>query len=139
MVPESQITRSLVVKSKPSAVIKVRKWVLSRLEADNFSQKDIFAVHLAIEEAFINAVKHGNKMDAAKDVKIECSVGLDKVEISIIDEGGGFEPNLVPDPRYGKNLYKLGGRGLFLMRSYMDVVKFNESGNSVYMLRYRQD
>jgi len=76
-------------------------------------------------------------MSSDKEVKIDYSVGLDKFEVSMTDEGEGFDPAAVPDPRYGENLYKPAGRGLLLMRSYMDVVEFNEGGNSVYMARYR--
>ncbi len=132
------MSRSLVVESKPSAIVGVCGRVLSELESHNFSQDDVFAVHLALEEAFINAIRHGNKMDATKKVRIDYSVASDKVEISMTDQGDGFDPEAVPDPRIGKNLYKPEGRGLFLINSYMDVVKFNESGNSVRMVRYRQ-
>ena len=112
--------------------------ILSKLEDNGFSKEDIFAVHLALEEAFLNAVKHGNKMDSAKNVKIDYSVGSDRVEISMTDQGDGFEPEAIADPRWGESLYKPEGRGLFLMNSYMDVVKFNKRGNSVYMVRYKE-
>lgn len=138
MVSRAPINVSIVVKSRPSAVVKVCEQVLSKLEPYGFDKDDIFAVHLALEEAFLNAVKHGNKMDSSKDVKIEYSVDFDKVEISLTDEGDGFEPASVADPRYGEDLYKPGGRGLLLMNSYMDVVKFNERGNSLYMVRYKE-
>ena len=138
MVSETPSSRSMVIESKPTAIAPVHGQILSKLEAKNFSEEDVFSVHLALEEAFINAVRHGNKMDAAKGIKIDYSVGLDKVEVSVTDEGDGFDPEAVPDPRYGENLYKPEGRGLFLMRSYMDTVKFNERGNSVYMVKYKE-
>lgn len=131
-------SRSIVVGSTPSAIVGVCKQILAELEANNFSEEDIFAVHLALEEAFINAIKHGNKMDPDKEIKIDYSTGLKKIEISMTDEGDGFDPDVVPDPRYGKNLYKTEGRGLLLMCSYMDVVKFNGRGNSVHMIRYKE-
>ena len=138
MVSRAPINVSIVVKSRPSAVVEVCEQVLSKLEPYGFDKDDVFAVHLALEEAFLNAVKHGNKMDSSKDVKIEYSVDFDKVEISLTDEGDGFEPASVADPRYGEDLYRPGGRGLLLMNSYMDVVKFNERGNSLYMVRYKE-
>lgn len=137
MVSKTPVSRSIVVESFPSAVAGMCRDILSELEAKKFGQEDIFAVRLALEEAFVNAVKHGNKMDPAKGVKIDYSVSLDKVEISMTDEGDGFEPDAVPDPRYGENLYKTEGRGLLLMRSYMDVVDFSEQGNRVRMVRYK--
>ena len=138
MASKIPISRSMVVENTPSAIVGVCRWILSELEANNFSQEDIFAVHLALEEAFVNAVKHGNKMDPDKEIKIDYSVDLDKVEISMTDEGDGFDPEAVPDPRCGENLYKIDGRGLFLIRSYMDVVEFNKRGNSVHMVRYKE-
>ena len=138
MVSKAPINCSMVVESKPSAVVGVYEQILSKLENNGFSKEDVFAVHLALEEAFLNAVKHGNKMDSAKSVKIDYSVGLDKVEISMTDQGDGFEPEAVADPRWGESLYEPEGRGLLLMNAYMDVVEFNERGNSVYMARYKE-
>ena len=138
MSSEAPISCSIVVESKPSAVVEVCKKILCKLEENSFSKDDIFAVHLTLEEAFLNAVKHGNKMDPTKKVKVDYSVGLDKVEISVTDEGGGFKPESVADPRFGEDLFEPGGRGLLLMNSYMDVVEFNEQGNSVYMVRYKE-
>ena len=63
---------------------------------------------------------------------------LIKVEIDIMDQGEGFNPETVPDPRLGQNLYKTAGRGLLLISSYMDVVEFNEQGNRVHMVRYKE-
>ena len=138
MTSDATINCSIVVESKPSAVVDVCKQILPKLEENKFDKDDIFAVHLTLEEAFLNAVKHGNKMDPAKKVKIDYSVDPDKVEISITDEGSGFAPESVVDPRFGGGLYEPGGRGILLMNSYMDIVKYNEQGNSVYMLRYKE-
>ena len=138
MASETPISHKAVVESTSSAITSVREEILAKLKAKSFSEEDIFAVHLALEEAFINAVRHGNKMDPAKGIKIDYSVALDKIEVAVTDEGDGFDPEAVPDPRYGENLYKPEGRGLFLMRSYMDVIEFNERGNSVCMVKYKE-
>lgn len=138
MTAELPITYSIVLDSKPSAIVGLCSKILSELRSNSFSQDDIFAVHLAVEEAFINAIRHGNKFDPAKKVTIEYLIGSDKVEIFMADQGKGFDPKLVPDPRLGENLYKPGGRGLFLINSYMDIVKFNERGNRVHMVRFKE-
>ena len=138
MASKTPINSSIVVESKASAVVEVCNEILAKLEEHNFDKDDIFAVHLTFEEAFLNAVKHGNKSDPTKKVKIDYSVTPEKVEITITDEGNGFEPESVDDPRFGNGLYEPGGRGLLLMNSYMDVVKYNEQGNSVYMVRYKE-
>ena len=138
MASEAPINCSIVVDSESSAVVEVCKEILAKLEEHNFDKDDTFAVHLTLEEAFLNAVKHGNKMDPIKKVKIDYSVTPEKVEITITDEGKGFEPESVNDPRFGEGLYEPGGRGLLLMNSYMDIVKYSEHGNSVYMVRYKE-
>jgi len=138
MASKTPINHSVVVESTRSGIVRVCGRILFELEANNFSQEDIFATHLALEEAFLNATKHGSKMDPDKEIKVDYSVGSDKVEIFMTDEGDGFDPNVVPDPRYGENLYKTDGRGLLLMRSYMDVIEFNERGNRVRMVRYKE-
>lgn len=138
MTSKAPINCSIVVDSKSSALAEVCKEILAKLEEHDFDKDDIFAVHLTVEEAFLNAVKHGNKMDPTKKVKIDYSVNAEKVEITITDEGAGFEPESVDDPRFGAGLYEPGGRGLLLMNSYMDIVKYNEQGNSVYMVRYKE-
>ncbi len=138
MALETPISGSECVESEPSAINDIYGRIMSSLKGNGFSEEDIFAVHLAMEEAFLNAIKHGNKMDAGKKVRIDYSVGLDKVEISLTDQGEGFNPETVPDPRFGENLYKLAGRGLLLINSYMDVVEFNKHGNCVRMVRYKE-
>ena len=131
-------SHSIVVGNTPYNVANVWSRILSEIEANDFSEDDVFAVHLALEEAFANAVEHGNKAAKKEEIKIDYSVGPEKVEISVTDQGGGFDPNSVPDPRYGENLYKTDGRGLLLMRSYMDAVEFNKRGNSVNMVRHKK-
>lgn len=138
MASRSPISSTVVVESRASAIVDVCKRILSTLEFNSFSQDDIFAVRLALEEAFLNAIRHGNEMNPDKKVTVDYSVDSDKVEIAMTDQGEGFEPETVPDPRVGQNLYKPEGRGLFLINSYMDVVKFNERGNKLYMVRYKE-
>jgi serine/threonine-protein kinase RsbW len=132
------ISRSVIVSSTPSAVVDVFNQIQPGLKANNFSEEDIFAVHLSLEEAFINAVKHGNKMEPSKAVKVDYAIEPDKIEICMTDEGDGFDPEVIPDPRYGDNLYKPAGRGMLLMRSFMDVLEYNKKGNSLRMIRYRE-
>ena len=128
---------SIVVQSQPMALDGVYKQILSKLKKNNYSDDDVFAVHLAFEEAFLNAVKHGNNMNPAKTVTVEYTVNAERTTIAITDEGKGFNPGGVPDPRVGENLYQPEGRGLLLINAYMDVVEYNDRGNRVYMARFR--
>jgi serine/threonine-protein kinase RsbW len=132
------ISRSVIVASTPSAVVDVFNQIQPGLQTNGYSEEDIFAIHLALEEAFINAVKHGNKMEPSKAVKVDYAIEPDKIEICMTDEGEGFDPEVIPDPRYGDNLYKPAGRGMLLMRSFMDVLEYSKKGNSLRMIRYRE-
>ena len=137
MASEAPVQCSLVVESKSSALAQPCRQLLAAMEERGFSQDDVFAVHLAVEEAFVNAVKHGNKMDPLKTVTVDYTVDAEKVEIAIEDQGVGFDPQSIPDPRVGENLYRPEGRGLLLMSAYMHVFEYNERGNGVHMVRYK--
>ena len=137
MASKTPITHSTFIQSIPSSVEDLCKKVISELREFGFSQDHLFSVHLAMEEAFVNAIEHGNKMDPAKEVRIDYTVSREKVEVFVTDQGTGFDPESVPDPRCGENLYKPNGRGLLLMKTYMDTVEFNKEGNRVKMEKYR--
>src|SRR5262249_31303404 len=96
---------------------------------------DIFGIRLALEEALVNAIKHGNNMDRAKTVRISYRVARDRFDIVITDQGPGFDPADVPDPTAVENLERPCGRGLMLMRHYMSEVAFLDSGNAVRMCK----
>ncbi len=130
--------KSWQLKSTEAEVKKVACEVLKTLEDHEFGEDTVFAVHLSLEEAFINAIKHGNHDDPQKNISVECLITPGKFDISITDEGFGFDPNGVPDPRCSSNLYKSCGRGVLLIRSYMDVVEYNSRGNCIHMVKYRK-
>jgi serine/threonine-protein kinase RsbW len=102
-----------------------------------YCKRDRFAVRLALEEALVNAIKHGHGGDECKVVRVWWRVGPAEVVVSVEDEGAGFDPDAVPDPLDPANLEKATGRGLLLMRSQMTALRFNERGNSVTMRRRR--
>jgi len=137
MASEAPIHCSIVVESKPSALSEPCRRLLAAMAEQGYGQDDVFAVHLAMEEAFFNAVKHGNKMDPEKKVKVQWLVDGEKVDIQLEDEGQGFQPENIPDPRFGENLYRPEGRGLLLINAYMHVVEYNEQGNGLHMVRYK--
>jgi serine/threonine-protein kinase RsbW len=103
------------------------------LHARHVHEHDIFSIKLALEEALVNAIKHGNQMDRTKKVRIAYQLFADHFEVQIADDGHGFDPNDVPDPTAFENLERPCGRGLMLMRHYMTEVAFNERGNGVNM------
>jgi serine/threonine-protein kinase RsbW len=112
--------------------------LLARLAAVGYDEDHRFAVRLAFEEAMVNAMKHGNKMDPSRSVTLSYRVSPERVEIRVADEGPGFDPGGVPDPTADENLNKPCGRGIMLMRCYMDEVAYSSSGKEVRMVKYRQ-
>jgi serine/threonine-protein kinase RsbW len=111
--------------------------VTAAVAAADYPGKDAFAVRLALHEAMANSLKHGNRGDPAKRVRVRYHVGCDSVEIEVEDEGAGFDPAAVPDPTAPENLERPGGRGIFLMRAYMTRCIFNPKGNRVTLGKTR--
>ncbi len=121
---------------------------LVQLVSDRMGQMaglDEDAVHwvgVAVRESVINAIKHGNRLDEAKSVIIEFSFVPAAVPteliVRVIDEGEGFEPDLIADPLAPENMLKSSGRGIFFMRSFMDDVslhKMPDGGMEVRMVK----
>ena len=92
-------------------------------------------MQLALEEGLANAIKHGNKMDPDKQVTVECFLNEDVVRVVIKDEGEGFDIDDVPDPTLPENLDKPSGRGVMLMKAFMDDVIYNDSGNQLTFIK----
>jgi serine/threonine-protein kinase RsbW len=99
----------------------------------HFSETEIFSIKMALEEAIVNAIKHGNQMDPNKRVRIAYRVTSDQFDVMICDEGPGFNPEDVPDPTAPENLERPCGRGLLLMRHYMNRIEYHGTGNTVIM------
>ena len=107
-----------------------------------FDEDSMHWVGVAIRESVINAIKHGNRNDAGKMVHVDFTSSHDPEDagltISVRDEGEGFEPEEVADPLAPENMLKSSGRGIFLIRSFMDDVqltKGSEGGMEVRMVK----
>jgi serine/threonine-protein kinase RsbW len=107
------------------------------LESLNYPARDIFGVRIALEEAIVNGLRHGNGGDSAKCVRIRCYAGPTFLLAEVVDEGSGFNPDLVPDPVLPENLARPSGRGLMLMGHFMTWVRFSGRGNCVTMCKRR--
>jgi serine/threonine-protein kinase RsbW len=95
---------------------------------------------VGLSEALSNAMLYGNGSDPLKRVRVEVTMAARCITARVTDEGSGFDPDSVPDPTTPANLFKSGGRGIFLMRSLLDEVMYNDQGNSVTLiLRLRGD
>jgi len=127
----------MVIPSDPEDARRVQDEIEEALKANQFSEKEIFGIRLALEEALVNAIKHGNNLDKSKKVHIAYGVRPERFDIRIMDEGPGFDPEEVPDPTAFENLERPCGRGLMLMRHYMNVVSFGPRGKPVHMSKLR--
>lgn len=116
----------------------VQERIISLLEQLEYPPRDVFSVRLALEEAIVNAIKHGNGMDPDKVVRIGCWAARDKVRIIIEDQGEGFVPGEVPDPTDLENLEKPCGRGIMLMKAFMSLVEYSPEGNRVVLEKLRE-
>jgi serine/threonine-protein kinase RsbW len=113
----------------------VQERIISLVESVPFGDRDIFGIRLAIEEALVNAIKHGNQMDISKKVRVACRVTSESVRIEIEDQGDGFDFSEVPDPTADENLERPCGRGLMLMRAFMTSITYNDKGNRVVLVK----
>lgn len=116
---------------------RVQDEIMGAVSEVGFTDDDVFAIRLALEEAMINAIKHGNKHDAGKVVQVEASVSSGELEIIIEDEGAGFDRANVPDPLSDENLEKCSGRGILLIESYMDRAEWTNGGRRLRMAKKR--
>ena len=94
---------------------------------------------VALDEAFVNAVKHGNRNDPTKLVRITAEISPREARFTVEDEGDGFNVQEIPDPCDPSNLFKSSGRGVLLIYNIMDEVKYNERGNQLTMVKRPED
>jgi serine/threonine-protein kinase RsbW len=114
----------LEIESDPRNLITVEEFVNYFAVDLGLDEEKINGLLLSVTEATTNAIKHGNKNDINKMVNIDVDVVGDYLLISVKDQGAGFNPAEVPDPTHPENLLKDSGRGVYLMRVYMDEVDF---------------
>jgi len=113
----------------------VLEYLLKRVEKLGVIKSEQSNLFVALDEAFVNAVKHGNKYDVAKHVRISAEVSKKEARFTIEDEGEGFDVNNIPDPLDPENLFKTSGRGVLFIYNIMDEVKYNERGNRLTMVK----
>lgn len=131
-----RINGTLKLPSNLELVPDIQKKVLSGLEKFTKDERVVFAVGLSLEEAVVNAMRHGNKLDPGKYVTVEYEVSKYKIKIIVTDEGEGFDLDSVPDPTTEENLGADHGRGILLMREYMHEVTYDNKGNKVILVRH---
>lgn len=110
-------------------------YLLDRVARLGVIQPESSNLFVALDEAFVNAVKHGNKFDPTKLVYVTAEICADEARFTIEDQGAGFNVHDIPNPLDPANLFKTSGRGVLLIHNIMDEVTYNESGNRVTMVK----
>ncbi|MBZ5569345.1 MAG: ATP-binding protein [Acidobacteriia bacterium] len=102
-----------------------------------FEDEDVNRISMAVREAAVNAVLHGNAYDPDKKVTVGLENTGGKLVITVTDEGLGLKPENIPDPLTPENLLKQSGRGIFLIRAFMDEVRIRnlEPGTEITMIK----
>ena len=135
-VEKTELSLPSRIETVAAAAAAVAEFVIRSGVSDDAA----FGIDMAVREAVTNAVVHGNRQDESKVVDITLKSSPDAVEISVHDQGPGFNPSDVPDPTAAENILKTSGRGIFFMRSFMDEVDWlirPEGGTTVRMLKRR--
>jgi serine/threonine-protein kinase RsbW len=131
-------TTRLVLPSHIEAVADAAAAVTDFIRTCGVSEELAFGIEMALREAVTNAMVHGNQEDEAKSVEVVFNCHDNELEFEVRDQGEGFDPAKVPDPTNAENLLKTSGRGIFLMRTFMDEVEWlnrPEGGTSVRMTK----
>ena len=119
----------VTISSDLAEARRIQTEIEDALQAAAYSEHDMFSIKLALEEALVNAIKHGNQMDSAKRVFVSYKVTVDRFDIWITDEGLGFNPEEVPDPTAIENIERPAA-GLLLMRGFMSGVEYPATGTA---------
>jgi serine/threonine-protein kinase RsbW len=127
-------TTRLVLPSHIEAVADAAAALMDFIRNCGVSEELSFGIEMAVRESVTNAMVHGNQEDESKSVEVIFNCHDNELEIEVRDQGEGFEPANVPDPTNAENLLKTSGRGIFLMRTFMDEIEWRnrpEGGTAV--------
>ncbi|MGD9202350.1 MAG: SpoIIE family protein phosphatase, partial [Chitinispirillia bacterium] len=111
--------------------------ILGNLDKKGYKNSDIFKTHQSIHEILSNAIRHGNKFNSEKMVMVFYKILLDSFIISVIDEGDGFNYSRLPKILSKNKKKKAGGKGLYIVKKFMDEIKFNDKGNRILISKHQ--
>lgn len=129
----------IIAEKLPSRLETIPEFIASFLEKIkpfHVSDNDIFDIRISLEEALVNAIKHGNQLNAALSVDVSIEIIPARVTITVKNQGKGFDYAKIPNPTKDDNLQKLSGRGVFLIKSLMDAVEFFDCGRGIKMVKF---
>jgi serine/threonine-protein kinase RsbW len=129
---------SYTLESTLASVNKAEQSALELAAKSGFDEDECGRISMAVREATVNAVLHGNHYDPAKRVTVSFEVTPSALTVAVRDEGSGLDPASVPDPLAPENLLKQSGRGIFLIRAFMDEIHFRSlsPGTEITMVKF---
>lgn len=115
--------------------------VCDTLKSNNeFSnEEEVLQFRLCLDEALVNAIKHGNRFDANKKITVTLYIGKDVWGVRIEDQGKGFDPKTLPDPDDPNSLLLEHGRGILIMKSIMSEVHYYDRGNRLLLVKRKNE
>jgi serine/threonine-protein kinase RsbW len=138
--PDSTTSRvSLTLNSTLESVDKVEQIAQDFAERAGFDEDTVPNIVMAVREAAVNAVLHGNAYDPAKRIAVSFEANSDSLVIRVADQGPGLDPGNLPDPLAPENILRGSGRGIFLIRAFMDEVHFRQlhPGTELTLIKHR--
>jgi len=132
----------VVIDSKFELIDLVQTILDEISEKSGFDEDAAHWMGMAVREAMNNAIKHGNRLDEKKNVRVLFQVDPEELHIRVLDQGDGFDVGELPNPTDPTNLLKPSGRGIFYIRNFMDLVEIGEAdggGTEIHMTKKRPD
>lgn len=117
------------VPSDPDLLPEIEEYVVDKIKNLGLSDEKFNNFALSVSEAASNSIVHGNICDQSKKVKITIQIDDNHVIVKFKDEGKGFVPDLVPDPTAPENILKDNGRGIHIMKTFLDSLEYNFEGD----------
>ena len=127
------------LESTLDSVDSAEELALEAARHTGFGEDDLMKIGMAVRESMVNAVVHGNRYNSNKKVRFSLAEGSGRLTVKIADEGQGFEYEKLPDPLAPENLIRTSGRGIFLIRSFMDefeIKRLEPGGTEVTLVKY---
>jgi serine/threonine-protein kinase RsbW len=135
--PGLAATHRLLILNRAEEMVLFLELLATALDRLGYPAREATGVRLAVEEAILNGLYHGNRGDPSKCVWVRFRFEAAEILVEVEDEGPGFDPERVPDPTLAENRSRSSGRGLLLMRHYMTSVHYSGRGNCVTLRKRR--
>jgi serine/threonine-protein kinase RsbW len=136
---ESEAVERLL-DSTLSSVDRAEEIASGMAQLVGFDEDDLMKIGIAVREAVVNAVVHGNRYNENKKVRFSVVKNSERLTVRVADEGEGFEVDNLPDPLAPENLMRASGRGIFLIRSFMDeleIRRLEPGGTELVLTKYK--